>query len=252
MNMQLKKLINNSIIIIPVRMGSSRFPGKPLIKIKKETMVGRIYRICKSSMIKNVVVATCDKEIVNHLKKIKASYILTKKTHKRASDRTSEAIIKLEKKNRKKFKLVVMVQGDEPMIDKEMVNKSIIPFLKNDNIQVVNLISSIKSKKELYSKNTIKIVKNHKNEALYFSRQVIPFDNQSKTKFYKQVCIIPFERNFLFKYSKLKHKSLEISESIDMLRVLESGYKINLVKTNKTIQAVDTKEDLSRVLSILK
>ena len=250
--MQLKKLINNSIIIIPVRMGSSRFPGKPLVKIKKETMVGRIYRICKSSIIKNVVVATCDKEIAQHLKEIKASYILTKKTHKRASDRTSEAVKKLEKKTRKKFKLVVMVQGDEPMIEREMINKSIIPFLKNDNIKVVNLISNIKNKKELYSKNTIKVVKNYKNEALYFSRQAIPFDNQSKTKFYKQVCIIPFERNFLFEYAKLKHKSLEISESIDMLRVLESGYKVNLVKTNKIIQAVDTKKDLSKVLNLLK
>ena len=119
-----------------------------------------------------------------------------------------------------------------------MINKSIIPFSKNHNIKVINLISNIKNRKELYSKNTIKVVKNHKNEALYFSRQVIPFHNQSKTKFYKQVCIIPFERNFLFEYAKLKHKSLEISESIDMLRVLESGYKVNLVKTNKVIQAL--------------
>lgn len=250
--MQLQKLINNSIIIIPVRMGSSRFPGKPLVKIKKETMVGRIYRICKSSIIKNVVVATCDKEIIQHLKEIKASYILTKKTHKRASDRTSEAVKKIEKKTRKKFKLVVMVQGDEPMIEKEMINESVLPFSKNDNIKVVNLISNIKNKKELYSKNTIKVVKNYKNEAIYFSRQVIPFDDQSKTKFYKQVCIIPFERNFLFEYAKLKHKTLEISESIDMLRILESGYKVNLVKTNKIIQAVDTKEDLSKVLKLLK
>ena len=89
-----------------------------------------------------------------------------------------------------------MVQGDEPMIETEMINKSIIPFSKNHNIKVINLISNIKNRKELYSKNTIKVVKNHKNEALYFSRQVIPFHNHSKTKFYKQVCIIPFERNF--------------------------------------------------------
>ena len=250
--MQLKKLINNSIIIIPVRMGSSRFPGKPLVKIKKETMVGRIYRICKSSIIKNVVVATCDKEIVDHLKKIKADYIFTKKTHERASDRTSEAVKKLEKKKKNIFKLVVMVQGDEPMITKEMINQSIFPFLRNEDIKVVNLISSIKNKKELNSKNTIKVVKNNKNEALYFSRQVIPFDNQPKTKFYKQVCIIPFERNFLFKYAKLKHRSLEVSESIDMLRVLESGFNVNLVETNKTVQSVDTKEDLSKVLNLLK
>ena len=78
MNMRLEKLTKQSIIIIPVRMGSSRFPGKPLAKIKLETMVGRIYRICKSSLIKNVVVATCDNEIVDHLKKIDAVIILTK------------------------------------------------------------------------------------------------------------------------------------------------------------------------------
>ena len=250
--MRLEKLTKQSIIIIPVRMGSSRFPGKPLAKIKLETMVGRIYRICKSSLIKNVVVATCDNEIVDHLKKIDADYVLTKKTHLRASDRTSEAIKKIEKIRKKNFKLVVMVQGDEPMIEKEMINKSIIPFLKKDKIKVVNLISAIKDKKELYSKNTIKVIKNYQNEALYFSRQVIPYDHHPKTKFYKQVCIIPFERNFLFEYAKLKHKSLEISESIDMLRVLESGYKVNLVKTNKVVQAVDTKEDLSKVLSLLK
>jgi len=240
-------------IIIPVRMGSSRFPGKPLSKIKNETMVQRVYRIAKKSKVQDVYVACCDQEIVNHLKKNNIKYIITSKKHKRATERTSEAVRKIEKIKKKKFNIIVMIQGDEPMITTDMITKSLRPF-KNKDVKVVNLICPIKNEKDINSLNTVKVIKNKINEAIYFSRSLIP-NNFTKIKdmiFYKQVCIIPFERNFLVKYLKLKPTKLEIIESIDMLRIIENGFKIHLISEKIETFPVDTIQDLKRVNKLLK
>ena len=243
-----------SIAIIPVRMGSTRFPGKPLKKINGIPMVELIYKlISKNKSLSKVVVATCDKIIFDYIKSINGEVVMTSIKHQRASDRTAEALIKCEKKYKTKFDVVVMVQGDEPMVDKSMIEKSIEPFKKNKKINVVNLISKIKSKKLMEDPNCIKVVKNLKNEALYFSRSSIPHAIKSKKKFYgyKQVCIIPFRRKFLLKYIKLKPTELEERESVDMMRILENGYNINLVEISKETFPVDTLVDLQNVIKII-
>jgi 3-deoxy-manno-octulosonate cytidylyltransferase (CMP-KDO synthetase) len=240
-------------IIIPVRMGSSRFPGKPLCKIKKESMVQRIYNIAVKTKVKDVYVACCDQEVVNHLKKNKINYVITSKKHKRATERTAEALKKIEQIKKKKFNIIVMIQGDEPMITTNMIRKSLIPF-RNRNVEVVNLICPIKNKQDVVSVNTVKVVKNKFNEAIFFSRSLIPnnFNKKAVNIFYKQVCIIPFKRNFLVKYVKLEPTKLEIIESIDMLRIIENGYKINLISVKKETFPVDTPQDLKRVKKLLK
>jgi len=241
------------IAIIPVRMGSSRFPGKPLKKINGIPMVELIYKsISENKSLSKVVVATCDKIIFDYIKSINGEVVMTSMKHQRASDRTAEALVKCEKKYKKKFDVVVMVQGDEPMVDKFMIQKSIEPFKKNKKINVVNLISKIKNKKIMMDPNSIKVVKNLKNEALYFSRSPIPHNNKNKVFYgYKQVCIIPFKRDFLLKYIDLKPTELEKIESVDMMRILENGYIVNLVEISKETFPVDTLNDLKNVIKII-
>ena len=146
-----------------------------------------------------------------------------------------------------------MVQGDEPMIDSKMISSSIKPMLKNKKINVVNLTSRIKEKNDLFDVNCVKLIKDKNNNAIYFSRLPIPFSNNFKnTKYYKQVCIIPFRRNFLIKYINMKQTILEKFESIDMLRIIENGYKVKTVEIKKITFPVDTIKDLKKVSGLMK
>jgi len=242
------------LAIIPVRMGSSRFPGKPLKKINGKPMIEIIYKkIIKSKLINQTYIATCDKEIIDFAVSKNFNVVNTKKTHKRASDRSAEALIKIEKKLNKKFDIVLMVQGDEPMLSQQMIIKSLKPFFKNKEINVINLCSKIKNKKDLEDINCVKLIKDKKNNAIYFSRLPIPFSKTFKqTIFYKQVCIIPFKRDYLIKYIKMKPTILEINESIDMLRIIENGEKIKTVEIPEVTYPVDTLNDLNKVSKLMK
>lgn len=238
------------IAIIPVRMGSSRFYGKPLKLIHGISMVNRIFKIVsKSKVIEKVLIATPDKIIFDHVKKFGGIPVMTSNKHKRASDRCSEALKKFEKKIKKKYEIVVMVQGDEPMINHKMISNAIRPLIKDKTTHISNVCSRIKKQSDFKNKNTIKVVFNKKNDALYFSREPIPNQKIFK-KAYKQVCIIPFRRKFLYDYSKLKPTELEIRESIDMNRILEYGKTVKLVFSNKETYPVDTLNDLIKVRKI--
>ena len=125
-------------------------------------------------------------------------------------------------------------------------------MLKNKDSLVSNLITKIDSKSEFNDPNSIKVVKSKENKAIYFSRKAIPFQKNTLKNVYKQVCAIPFKRNFLLKYLKLKSTPLEKLESIDMLRVIEYGYAVNLIEVNGKIQSVDTPKDLKRVEKLIR
>ncbi|MFL2875784.1 MAG: 3-deoxy-manno-octulosonate cytidylyltransferase [Candidatus Pelagibacter sp.] len=237
------------LAVIPVRMGSSRFPGKPLKKINGTPMVQRVINNCeKSKLVKKVVTATCDKEIFKFVSSLKKDVVMTSKKHNRASDRVCEAVKKLEKNKNKKYKIVVMIQGDEPMVTGKMIDNALKPMLSDKSINVINLVSPIRSKDELLDINTIKVTYDKKMNAVYFSRSVIPFFKKFiKNFFFKQVCVIPFRRDFLFKYSSLKETKLEKVESIDMLRIVENNLKVKLVKVSQYTHAVDNLKDLKLV-----
>lgn len=132
------------VSIIPARMGSSRFPGKPMALIKNIPMIEYVYKnVNQNDMLDEVWVATPDREIYDHIKSIKGNVVMTSSKHTRASDRCCEAVKILEKENKIDFDIVVMVQGDEPMINKHMIDQSIKPMIENDNIYVTNLIGKI-------------------------------------------------------------------------------------------------------------
>lgn len=245
----------NIISIIPARMSSSRFPGKPLKKIMGMPMIGHCYK--RSAMceeISETYVATCDVEIKDYIDSIGGKTIMTSNVHERATDRTAEAMIKIEKKSGKKVDIVVMIQGDEPMIIPEMISLSLKPFKKNHEIKVVNLYSDIKSIEEFEDPNEVKVVIDNNNNALYFSREPIPSRRKgvNTVPMYKQVCIIPFKRDYLLQFNETKQTPLEIIESIDMLRTLENRDIVKMVYAKKTTYSVDTKEDLENVEKLMK
>lgn len=244
-----------AIGIIPARLASSRFPGKPLAKICGMPMVGHVYfrsKLCK--LLDEVFVATCDREIAMYVESINGKAIMTANTHERASDRTAEAMLKIERDTGQKVDIVVMLQGDEPMIYPEMIDRSIQPMMADGMIQVVNLMATIKSRQEHDDPNTVKVVVDLNNFALYFSREPVPSwkKGAKEVPMMKQVCIIPFKRDFLIKFNELESTPLEIVESVDMLRVLEHGYRVKMVLTEFDTYSVDTKEDLEKVSKLME
>jgi len=236
--------------IIPARMASSRFPGKPLAKIHGIPMVGHVYfRSKMAKILDDVYIATCDKEIKEYTESINGKAIMTSDKHERASDRTAEAMLKIEKETEQKIDIVVLIQGDEPMLVPEMIEMAVKPMLKDESILVVNLMTPLKNVKEHEDPNEIKVVVDKDNFALYFSREPIPSRKKGAKEIpmLKQVCIIPFRRDFLLEFSRLEPTPLEKIESVDMLRILEYGYRVKMVESKYETYSVDTPEDLKRV-----
>jgi 3-deoxy-manno-octulosonate cytidylyltransferase (CMP-KDO synthetase) len=241
------------LAIIPARMGSSRFPGKPMAKILGLPMIGHVYKNVSSCKdLTKTIVATCDEEIIEYIESIGGQAVLTSKEHERASDRCTEALHVLENQDKIKYDIIVMVQGDEPMTIPEMISQAIRPMLSDSSIDVINLLGDINDEDEFKDRNCIKVVCDLYDNAMFFSREPIPtLTNTSNIPMKKQVCIIPFKRDFLIKYSSLKSSPMEIIESIDMMRVLEHGYKVKMVPTTYITSPVDTLEDLQKVEKLM-
>lgn len=241
----------NIVGMIPARMGSSRFPGKPLAQICGISMIEHVYKRCLlSKSLSDVYIATCDEEIVKATNDFGGKAVMTKNTHERASDRVAEAMLKAEKDTGKRIDILVMIQGDEPMVYPEMIDESVKPLLADpDRVQVANLLAPIGSAEEHEDPNAIKVVVDPNYDALYFSRAPIPSRARlnEKTPMYKQVCIIPFLRDFLLEFNRLPQTPLEIAESVDMMRVLEHGRRVRMVLTAFQTFSVDTLEDLKKV-----
>ena len=222
----------NILALIPARMGSSRFPGKPMAKILGKPMIGHVYEnVIKCDLLIKTVVATCDKEIADYILSIGGQAVMTSDKHERASDRCAEALAYLEQQDSIKYDIVVMVQGDEPMTHPDMITEAVTPMLSNEEIIVTNLLGDIKTEEEFEDRNCIKVVCDLDSNALFFSREPIPTRKFGNVTMKKQVCVIPFTRDFLLEYTKLAPTPIEIAESVDMMRVLEHGKKVKMVQT---------------------
>lgn len=241
-------VIGKTVCIIPARMASTRFPGKPLANILGIPMLGHCYyrsKMCK--FVDDVYVATCDQEIMNYAESIGAKAIMTADTHRGATDRIAEAIDKIENESGEKIEIAVMLQGDEPMVTPAMIDLS-IEEIKKSSSDVLNIISPI-ADEDFENPNVVKVVVAQNKNVLYFSRSAIP----SGVKWYrsvpklKQLGVILFRKEFLFKYNEMNLTPLEEIESCDMLRVLENGYEIKAHIADKQTWAVDTPEDLKFV-----
>ena len=244
----------NIISIIPARMGSSRFPGKPMADILGMPMIGHVYkRVKMSKLLNEVYVATCDEVIYDYIESIGGKAIMTSDCHERCSDRCAEAMLKIEQEEDRKVDIMVMVQGDEPMTFPEMIDEAVQPMLDDKEIIITNLVADLETVTEFNDPNEVKVVMDKKNNALYFSREAIPSRKKGilDVPMKKQVCVIPFTRDFLLEYNEMEPTPLEIIESVDMMRILENGMKVKMVDTAYFTKAVDTEEDLQRVVKLM-
>lgn len=239
-----------TIAIIPARMGSSRFPGKPMAKIHGIPMIGHCYyrtRMCEELL--ETCVATCDQGIYDYIESIGGKAVMTDESHERATDRTAEAILKLEEEMEGKVEVVVMVQGDEPMVTPEMISESLSPFANDDSVNVVNLMSHMETISEFEDPNEVKVVVDKNSDAIYFSREPIPSRKKGidDVPMLKQVCVISFKRDYLLKFNETPETDLERIESVDMLRIIENGDKVRMVMTQSNSFSVDTEQDRRNV-----
>jgi len=236
-------------------MASSRFPGKPMELICGIPMIGHVYyRAKKSKTLSSVYVATCDVEIAEYIESIGGSAIMTKDTHERCGDRVAEALLKIEEAEGEKADIVVLIQGDEPLIHPDMIDEAIEPLLKDKDVVISNLVGDILTEDEWNDPNEVKVVIDNQGFALYFSREPIPSNKKWSGRIpkKKQICIIPHKRHFLLKFNELEPTPLEKIESVDMMRILEHGYKVKMVPTNHEVYSVDTPADLAKVEKIMQ
>jgi len=239
-----------AVAIIPARMQSSRFPGKPLAKIHGVPMIGHCYfrtRMCDDLF--DTYVATCDQEIVDYVESINGKSVMTATSHERATDRTAEAMEKIEKELGMEIDVVVMVQGDEPMVTPEMISLALQPFREDPHVNVVNLMSEMKTVEEFEDSNEVKVVVDKLGNAIYFSREPIPSRKKGvdEVRMLKQVCIIPFKRDYLLKFNNMEETELERFESVDMMRIIENGEKVKMVYSDTPSFSVDNQTDLENV-----
>lgn len=245
----------NIISIIPARLGSSRFPGKPMKQILGMPMIGHVYkRVKMSKILSEVYVATCDAEIYEYVRSIGGKAIMTSDCHERCSDRCAEAMLKIEKEGGSKCDIMVMVQGDEPLTYPQMIDEAVKPMLDDGKILITNLMADLPDLASFENPNEVKVVVDKNSDALYFSREPIPSRKKGvlNVPMKKQVCVIPFRREFLLAYNQMEPTPLEVIESVDMMRILENGLKVKMVPTNFVTKAVDTKEDLEKVSEMIK
>lgn len=229
-------------------MGSTRYPGKPLCDIQGLTMVEHVYRrTAMSESVDGTYVATPDEEIHKEVESFGGEAIMTG-PHPRATDRVAEVAKELDSD------IVIVMQGDEPLVYPDMIDDAVEPVLEDDNVRCANLAKSIETEAAFRDPNNVKVVVNENWDALYFSREPIPNLHDAPfeaTDVYKQVCVIPFEREFLFEFTSMDETRLEKIESIDMLRLLENGYDVRLAETDRSVYAVDTPEDHKKVKKMM-
>ncbi|MDP9048697.1 MAG: 3-deoxy-manno-octulosonate cytidylyltransferase [Bacteroidota bacterium] len=240
--------------IIPARMAATRFPNKPMAPILGLPMIGHCYlrsKLC--SLMDEVYVATCDTVIFDYIESIGGKAIMTSDVHERATERTAEALLNIEAARNTQFDLVVMIQGDEPLVDPDMLREAAEPLLKGDK-KVSNLMAYLETQEQRDNPNNVKVTADLLGDALYFSREPIPSNKKysGKIDVYRQLGLIAFTRWALLKFVELETTPLEIIESVDMNRFLEHRIPIHMEVTKYEADSVDTPDDLLRVEGKMK
>lgn len=236
-----------AIGIIPARMSASRFPNKPMALIRGMPMVGHCYH--RTRLVPGLAaayVATCDEPIAEYVRSIGGKAIMTSTSHTRATTRTAEALQHIERERGETIDIVVMVQGDEPLIRPETIAETLGHF-DDASVNIVNVMSRLHSREEFCDKNNVKVVVNRQQDALYFSREPIPspWKGIEGVPMFMQTGIIAFRRSTLLDFIRMEETRLEQIESVDMNRVLENGGRIRMVLTEFETIGVDTPEELA-------
>jgi 3-deoxy-manno-octulosonate cytidylyltransferase (CMP-KDO synthetase) len=235
--------------IIPSRFASTRLPGKPLVDIGGKSMIERVYGQAKQSQrLSEVIVATDDDRIADHVTAFGGRVMLTSPEHQSGTDRCAEIASKLPD-----FDIVINIQGDEPFIAPEQIDLLCSCFESGD-VELATLIKKISNEEELNNPGIPKVTLNTRNEAIYFSRATIPYlRNQHISEwvnthtYYKHIGIYGYKARILQEITRLPLSVLEQAESLEQLRWIENGYRIKTAVTEAESVAIDTPEDLERV-----
>jgi 3-deoxy-manno-octulosonate cytidylyltransferase (CMP-KDO synthetase) len=232
--------------IIPARYSSTRFEGKVLAEINGKPMLWHVWQRAKQALLLDDLIIACDDQrIQNAAKNFGAKTVLTAKAHASGTDRICEVINPLE------VKIVVNIQGDEPLIHPTMIDAAARALLDDSEVSMATIARKIDTPEEANSPHVVKVVFDKNNFALYFSRATIPFcAHSSKEKnqaYYKHIGLYAYTKDFLFIYKNLPPSRLEGVECLEQLRVLEEGFRIKVVETKYETIGVDTPEDLEKV-----
>ena len=233
--------LNEVAIIIPVRYGSTRLPGKPLIEVNNKPIIQWVYeRASLSKLAGNVIAATDDINIFNAVKKFGGRVEMTSSDHQSGSDRIAEIV----KKN-PAIKIAVNVQGDEPLISPESIDSTIKCLIDDEKADIATLARIIDDREEIENPNTVKVVLDKSNYAMYFSRSPIPYErNSDQASHYGHIGLYAYKRESLIKMTELEQTQLEKAESLEQLRALENGMRIKVIIVNYKPIGIDTEEDL--------
>lgn len=236
--------------IIPSRYGSSRFPGKPLIDLKGKSMIQRVYEgALKCERFDKVLVATDDERIFQHVENFGGEVMMTQSTHQSGTDRCAEVMEKFSD-----YSIAVNIQGDEPLVNAIQLQKLLTAFYSKE-VQIATLgIRRSLQEENLENPNRIKLVQDASENALYFSRSLIPFFQNEPTEgrtYMRHIGLYAYRRDALLKISKLPVCELEQIESLEQLRWLYNGFKIKVVSTDIETPNIDTPDDVAKVLNLL-
>jgi 3-deoxy-manno-octulosonate cytidylyltransferase (CMP-KDO synthetase) len=233
--------------IIPARYKSTRFPGKPLVDINGFPMIWWVYQqAIKVKEFTSVYVATDSELIYKKCLELNINVLMTSENHQTGTDRLYEISKKIPSD------LYVNIQGDEPLIEPNVIKKVIEPFYKNLDIKVVNLMTEIKDPVDIVNCTIPKVITNKENIGIYLTRSQSPYPkNNLDFKYYKQVCVYAFTKDALDFYGTTNRGKLELIEDIEILRFIENGWKVQYIEVDTNSVAVDTPKDLERVCKLL-
>ena len=236
------------LCVIPARYASTRLPGKPLADIVGKPMIQHVYeRSAQATIPQQVVVATDDEKVFQAVQQFGGKVVMTSSEHQTGTDRLAEVASKYAEVD-----VIINVQGDEPLIDPKVIDELAREFLNDTALQMASVMS-IMDTEDYQNPNAVKVVTDLNNNALYFSRSLLPYPRVAgKANVYKHIGIYAYKKDFLLKFAKLEPTPLEQSESLEQLRALENGYKIKMIKTKAKFIGVDSIEDLQTVNELLR
>jgi 3-deoxy-manno-octulosonate cytidylyltransferase (CMP-KDO synthetase) len=230
-----------AVIVIPARYGSTRFPGKPLVRIAGISLIQRVYeRAAKSARADAVYVATDDDRIVGHVLEFGGRVVRPEGEFATGTDRIAAALGLMDES----FEQVVNVQGDEPLIDPGSIDR-VIEVLQATGVDMATLACPLQTDDEYHSRDVVKVVTDLTGDALYFSRRAIPYGSRAVAR--RHVGLYGYQSSVLQRLSRLAASPLEEAESLEQLRALQNGFKIRVLETSKPHLGVDRPEDVGRV-----
>ena len=236
----------NFLAVIPARYAATRFPGKLMKMLGDKTIIRHVYENTLATGLFNDVFVITDSDIIyNEILSHGGKAMMSRKEHESGSDRIAEAIAGIN------ADVIVNVQGDEPFIKKEPLEK-LVGLFDDDKVQVASLMRKI-SKEEAGNPNNVKVVTDKNGDALYFSRSIIPYlrDKEMNTDYFLHVGVYAYKKDVLIKFTQWPQSSLEKTEKLEQLRYLENGIKIKMAETDYNNIAIDTPEDLESAKGLL-